>query len=238
MKWKVYIKRYAYVYVFMVVALVVLTLGISDAVTAAVDNSPINRTTIFVIDAGHGGIDGGATSCTGVLESEINLEIALRLNDVMHLMGYETVLIRDTDISVYTEGKTIAAQKVSDLKHRVKIVNEIPGAVLVSIHQNTYPDAQYSGAQVFYNDVTESKQLASALQSAFAATVNPGSVRQIKQATGLYLMEHVKAPAVLVECGFISNPQEEANLRDVQYQKKFCCVLAATLAQNTHLETV
>ena len=88
MKWKVYIKRYAYVYVFMVVALVVLTLGISDAVTAAVDNSPINRTTIFVIDAGHGGIDGGATSCTGVLESEINLEIALRLNDVMHLMVY------------------------------------------------------------------------------------------------------------------------------------------------------
>ena len=210
----------------------------SDAVTVMVENAPIPDRTCIVVDAGHGGIDGGATSCTGVLESEINLEIALRLNDVMHLMGYETVLIRDTDISVYTEGKTIAAQKVSDLKHRVKIVNEIPGAVLVSIHQNTYPDAQYSGAQVFYNDVTESKQLASALQSAFAATVNPGSVRQIKQATGLYLMEHVKAPAVLVECGFISNPQEEANLRDVQYQKKFCCVLAATLAQNTHLETV
>ena len=122
----------------------------SGAVTASVQSEGVERNHRIVIDAGHGGIDGGATSCTGVLESTINLQIALRLNDLMHLLGYETVMIRTTDTSVYTEGNTIAAQKVSDLKERVRIVNETENAILISIHQNIFPDSRYDGAQVFY----------------------------------------------------------------------------------------
>ena len=112
----------------------------SKAVTAINQNTPPARIHCIVIDPGHGGIDGGATSCTGVLESNLNLEIALRLEDMMHFLGYETVMLRKEDISIYTEGNTIAAQKISDLKERVRIVNETEGAMLISIHQNHFSD--------------------------------------------------------------------------------------------------
>ena len=121
----------------------------SEAVTAVKQNTPVPRRYCFVIDAGHGGIDGGATSCTGVLESALNLEIAKKLNDLMCFLGYDTVMIRTTDTSIYTKGETIAAQKVSDLKERVRIVNETENSVLISIHKNTFSDGRYGGAQVF-----------------------------------------------------------------------------------------
>ena len=185
-----------------------------------------------VVDAGHGGVDGGATSCTGKLESAFNLEIALRLNDLMHLLGIHTEMIRTTDISVYTQGETIAAQKVSDLKERVRMVNESENALLLSIHQNTFPDSRYGGAQVFYGPEGESAQLAEALQNAFRSTVNPGSNRRSKKADGVYLMEHIDTTGVLIECGFLSNVEEEAKLRSADYQKKLCCVIASTVSNH------
>ena len=109
---------------------VIIFLGIahlgSETVTTLNQRQPVPRQHTIIIDAGHGGIDGGATSCTGVLESHINLEIALRLENVFHLLGYDTIMIRRTDESVYTQGNTIASQKMSDLKERVRIVNETP----------------------------------------------------------------------------------------------------------------
>ena len=122
----------------------------SDTRTTAVQTEPVVRHHTVIIDAGHGGIDGGATSCTGVLESTLNLEIALRLNDLLTLLGMDTTMIRTTDTSIYTEGNTIAAQKVSDLKERARIVNDTENAILISIHQNTFSNSKYSGAQVFY----------------------------------------------------------------------------------------
>jgi N-acetylmuramoyl-L-alanine amidase len=188
-----------------------------------------NRT--IVIDAGHGGEDGGATSCTGVLESHINLQIALRLDDLLHLLGYDTVMIRKTDISVYTEGNSIAQKKISDLKERVRIVNSIDNGILVSIHQNMFPDSRYSGAQVFYNNIPVAKELAQRMQNSLVKSLNPGSNRQCKQSSGVYLMEHINYPGLLVECGFLSNPEEESKLRSEEYQKKLCCVIAVHLAQ-------
>ena len=105
-----------------------------------------------IVDPGHGGEDGGASSCTGSLESAYNLEIALRLDDLLRLMGYDTKLIRREDVSVYTTGQTIAQKKVSDLKERVKTVNAAPNGILISIHQNYFTDSRYSGAQVFYGN--------------------------------------------------------------------------------------
>ena len=185
---------------------------------------------VFIIDAGHGGVDGGATSCTGVLESAINLEIALRLNELMQLLGYETVMIRITDTSIYTQGNTIAAQKLSDLKERVRIVNEQENGVLISIHQNTFSDSRYHGPQVFYGgEGGSSKELAHLLQTALTANLSPDSKRKCKKSSGVFLMEHIENPGVLIECGFLSNPREEAMLRDAVYQKKLCCVIASVM---------
>ncbi len=202
----------------------------SRAVTVLAENAPIERSHMIIIDAGHGGVDGGATSCSGVLESQINLEIALRLDDLMHLLGFETKMIRTTDISVYTEGTTIGTKKVSDLKNRVKIVNETEGGILISIHQNTFSLGKYSGAQVFYSGPV-AQPMAKALQSAFTSTLNPGSNRTCRQAKGVYLMQRIQRPGLLVECGFISNPEEDAKLRTEAYQQKICCVIGATLSQ-------
>ena len=182
----------------------------------------------IVLDAGHGGEDGGATSCTGVLESGINLEITLRLKDLFHLLGRETKMIRTSDVSVYTKGGTIAQKKMSDLKERVRIVNTTPRAMLISIHQNNFSDNRYSGAQVFYADTQGSEFLAKQLQSTLIASLNKDSKRACKRCDGVYLMEHITCPGILVECGFLSNPAEEAKLRSMEYQRKLCCVIAAT----------
>ena len=214
----------------VVIMTFLLTAIIGDrAITALAQTQPLPRGCVYVIDAGHGGIDGGATSCTGILESQLNLEIALRLDDMMHLLGHDTLMIRTTDKSVYTSGNTIAAQKVSDIKQRVKIVNETENGILVSIHQNTFPDGRYRGAQVFYAPDDDSREVAGKLQTALIHTLNPGSNRKSKKADGIYLMEHITRPGVLIECGFLSNVEEEAMLRSSAYQKKLCAVIATTL---------
>lgn len=230
MKTKRLLRSLLPVYVFCLGALLLSALGSSRAVTTITQNAPLPQRRCVIIDAGHGGEDGGATSCSGVLESQINLEIALRLNDLLGLLGYDTRMVRTTDTSVYTQGTTIAAKKASDLKERVKLVNSEPNALLISIHQNTFSDSRYSGAQVFFARDTESRALAKALQAALVEYLNPGSQRQPKRATGIYLMEHIDRPGALIECGFLSNPEEEARLRDPSYQQSLCCVIAATVS--------
>ncbi|MGM9629036.1 MAG: N-acetylmuramoyl-L-alanine amidase [Faecousia sp.] len=203
----------------------------SRAVTVIAESRPIEREHCIVIDPGHGGEDGGATSCTGLVESTYNLDISLRLNDLLHLLGHDTQMTRTTDISIYTKGGTIAQKKASDLKERVRIVNETENALLISIHQNNFSDSRYSGAQVFYAGTEGSAALAKQLQSALVAALNPGSSRKSKIGDGIYLMEHIDCPGVLIECGFLSNAAEEARLRNAEYQKKLCCVIAATVSE-------
>lgn len=216
-------------YLLAVILCIGLAHGGSQAVTTLGESATVAREHTIIIDAGHGGIDGGATSCTGILESTINLQIALRLDDLMHFLGYQTYMIRTTDTSIYTQGNTIAAQKVSDLKERVRIVNETEDAILISIHQNTFSDSRYGGAQVFYPKTDGSKELASAMQGALITIANPDSKRVCKKADGVYLMEHIEQTGILIECGFLSNPEEEALLRSDDYQKKLCGIIAATV---------
>lgn len=217
-------------YLILISTVLVMTVLGSRTVTAFAEKAPVAGRVCVVIDPGHGGEDGGASSHSGILESQINLEISLRLEDLLHLLGYDTYMIRNTDISIYTKGETIAQKKVSDLKERVRIINETDDALLISIHQNFYPDSQYSGAQVFYDQKGEGETLAKLAQSNFWRTLNPGSTRQSKKATGIYLMEHIQCPGILVECGFLSNPEEEAKLLNADYQKQICCVLAASIS--------
>lgn len=202
----------------------------SRSVTVLSEQIPIDRKRCYIIDAGHGGVDGGATSCTGVLESNMNLQIALRLNDIMQLLGMRTKMIRTTDVSVYTAGQTIAAKKVSDLKERVRIINGEEDPILISIHMNHFTDSRYFGPQVFYAPTQNSKELAKSIQDTLNQKLVPGNNRQVKAASGIYLMQHINCPGVLIECGFISNQQENAKLNDPAYQKKLCCVIAADLS--------
>ena len=222
------------IYLITVAALINAVLWGSRAVTVLSEQLPINRNYCFVIDAGHGGEDGGAVSCTGIPESSINLEISVRLEDLLHFLGYETNMIRRTDTAVYTKGETLSQKKVSDLKERVRIANEIESAILLSIHQNNFPDSRYSGAQVFHNGKEESRQLASRIQEAFLNTVNPVSHREIKQAAGVYLMDHIRCTGVLIECGFLSNPEEERKLRSPEYQKDLICAIACAAIAYTN----
>ena len=227
----------ALVYVAVVGFFLGLTWAGSRTITVMARREPVEREHTIVIDAGHGGEDGGAVSCSGIMEKQINLEIALELNDLLHLLGHQTRMIRTDDRSVHTAGDTIARRKVSDLKERVRMVAEAENAVLVSIHQNLFPNARYSGAQVFYGPAGEGRPLAEALQSAFRQTINPGSNREIKKAANVYLMEQISCTGILVECGFLSNPEEEALLRTLEYQQKICTVIASTLANFLDCQT-
>ena len=218
-------------YILIILGLTIITYGASIATSVVAQLIPLERKATIIIDPGHGGMDGGAISCSGIPESQYNLEISLKLEDLFHLLGFHTKLIRRTDISVYTTGDTIAAKKVSDLRQRVRIVTETENAILLSIHQNTFTDGRYSGAQVFYGPKGEGKALAALLQDEFRTTINPGSQRQIKKAEGVYLMQHINCTGVLIECGFLSNPEEEANLKTPEYQRKICCIIAAITGQ-------
>ena len=219
--------------VYFGVTVILLTIAIvgSRAITVHYESSAVPGRRIVVIDPGHGGIDGGAVSCTGVLESKINLEIALRLKDLINFMGIKTVMIRETDMSVFTSGNTIGEKKVSDLKNRVKIANSSQNSILVSIHQNHFSDSRYSGTQVFYGKNQDSKVLAELMQSEFKSSLNTNNSRKCKRSSGVYLLENVNNTAILVECGFISNYSEERNLLDQEYQKKMSCVMASVCSR-------
>lgn len=222
------------VYIAVVAGFIVCAYYLNRSVTVVAENKSLENRGCVIIDAGHGGIDGGATSCTGVLESKLNLEVALRTNDMLHLLGVKTRMIRTDDISIYTEGQTIAAKKMSDLKERVRIVNETDDAILVSIHMNRFSQNQYHGPQVFYSGTDGSKELAERMQKALKECADPDSKRNIKKADGIYLMEHIKKCGILIECGFLSNPEEEAKLRSAEYQKKLSCVVAVTVMSYMH----
>lgn len=214
----------------IVSTLALVSLG-SWAVTVFSETAGYPRERCVIIDPGHGGADGGAVSCTGEKESRINLEIGLRINDLLRFLGYRTKMIRSEDVSVHTKGETLSQQKMYDLRERVRICNETEGAVLLSIHQNTFPDGRYSGAQVFYAVGNESESLAKLLQKELIRTLNPGSKREIKSSDGIYLMENIHCPGVLIECGFLSNATEEAKLRSEEYQKALACVIASCAAE-------
>ena len=189
----------------------------------------------LVLDAGHGGEDGGAVSLSGVPESQINLAIVLKLDQLLGLYGECPVLLRTQDVSLHDpEADTLRKKKVSDLHNRVAMVEAVEGATLLSIHQNTFPNSKYHGAQVFYADEALSQPLAQRIQEVLRQALDPDNARQAKPVPEtVYLMEHVTCPAILVECGFLSNAEEGALLQTEGYQTKLAAVLAGAWLQYT-----
>lgn len=218
-------------YVFTILTALAVVKLLNHSVSAMAEYQEQQKKTCIIIDPGHGGEDGGAVSVSGRAESAYNLEISDRLKDMLRLLGYQTKMTREKDISIYTKGETLAQKKASDLKERVRIINDTPNALLLSIHQNHFPEERYSGPQVFYAGTESSKQLAKHLQDVLVSGLCPGSNRSAKKAQGIYLMEHIGCTGVLVECGFLSNYREEAALRDPEYQKKVSSLIAVGISQ-------
>ena len=177
---------------------------------------------VIVIDAGHGGEDGGA-SANGLLEKDINLSIALKLRDMLTISGYKVVMTRDSDVSVYdSTADTTREKKVSDLKNRAEMINSSQNNILVSIHQNKFEQSQYFGTQMFYskND-PKSAVLAEELRKSVTGMLQPDNKRELKQAdSNIYILDKAQVPAVIVECGFLSNEEEAKKLADSDYQQK------------------
>lgn len=185
----------------------------------------------LVIDAGHGGEDGGASDASGNRESTLNLEIALRTEALAALLGIPTVMVRRTDISVCDEGlPTIARRKVSDLRNRVKLVSDVERPLLLSIHQNHFSEAKYRGAQVFYAKDDHSRFLAQQLQEDLRLALEPSNHRKCKPAKGVYLMDNIACSGLLVECGFLSNLAEAERLQQADYQKKLAMAMLRAIA--------
>ncbi len=191
----------------------------------------------IIIDAGHGGEDGGAVAVTGDIESHINLAIALKLEQLLLFYGIEPVLLRETDVSLHDEGlETVKERKTSDLKNRVAMVNEIGDGLLISIHQNFYTESKYTGAQVFYtDDLSQTQELAVSMQSLFQEHLDPTNNRASKVVDpSLYLLNHIQLPALLIECGFLSNETEARLLASDDYQQSIACILTTGLLQRNH----
>ncbi len=189
---------------------------------------------VVILDAGHGGMDGGCSSAAGDVEKHINLAILLDLRELLQASGYEVIVTRDTDTSIHDKGiEGIANQKSSDMDNRLAIFNSVEDAICISIHQNQFTDPKYSGAQMFYADTnTESAALAQSIQNQFVEFLQPDNAREIKLCgKELFLCYYSENPTVMVECGFLSNPDEAALLVTEEYQQKVAFTIYAALMQ-------
>jgi N-acetylmuramoyl-L-alanine amidase len=181
----------------------------------------INHSKIIMIDAGHGGIDGGAVGATGTVEKNINLSISKKLKGYLDEQGYSCIMVRETDEGLYSQYGTIRNKKNEDLRNRKQLIKEYGCNVFISIHVNKFPESQYSGAQVFYlkGDI-ESHKLAKAVQDDLKSVINRGNTRVEKPSNEYYLFKGNTIPSIIVECGFVSNYAEEQLLKDDSYQNK------------------
>ena len=211
----------------------VLKTGESVAVTASQEMT-VAISPVFVLDAGHGGADGGASAASGTLESDINLAVTLRTRDMFSLIGRPTVLTRTGQESLADDpAATLRQQKVSDTKNRVALINSVDNARLISIHQNTLAGhGSVHGAQVFYSDTDGSEPLAEGIQQALNAVINRNNTKGKKPISkDIYLMAHVTCPAVLVECGFLSNAAEAERLQSQDYQTLLAMIICCAAVE-------
>lgn len=189
--------------------------------TEAVVNDTLKPlATNIVIDAGHGGEDSGALSNSGLTEKEVNLDICLTLDKILKFSGFNTQMIRTDDRSIHKDdAKTTRERKVSDLHNRVDQANSNPDNILVSVHQNHFSDSKYYGAQMFYScNHFQSKNLADCIRSSVTGLLQRNNTRETKKASGIFLLDNVTIPAVIVECGFLSNPDESELLATSEYR--------------------
>ena len=232
-------RKWTILYVLSLIALVIsfaLITRQGEAVQTSAEASYTHETPILIIDPGHGGEDGGAVSADGTIESHINLAISLTTSDLARLLGWDVYMTRQDDISIHdSSAQTLREKKVSDLNNRAKLCNSIENGILISIHQNSIPSAKsVRGAQVFYNQISESVELAQTAQEIFNETINLDHKKSAKSiGDSSYLMKSVQIPAILVECGFLSNDSETQLLKSAEYQLKIALCIIGSIHTHT-----
>ena len=200
----------------------------------------ISKNPIILIDPGHGGMDGGASSAGGTMEKHINLQISKYLKAELEQVGYKVLLTREEDIGLYDDSGTTRQKKIQDLNRRCQLKRETACNMFVSIHLNKFPESKYKGAQIWYSNFEESKNLAQILQSGLKTDIDPNNNRKIKAAGSQYkvLSNNDYMPGVIVECGFLSNPEEEGLLKTEQYQKKIAKSLAKSIKNYYDIDSI
>ncbi len=195
---------------------------------AEASSMPITQKTV-IVDAGHGGDDGGAIGIDGTVEKDINLDIALKLEKILKFYGFNVIMTRTQDVMTCDDGiDSLRKRKISDIHNRFELMRKNPDAIFISVHQNKFEDSSQHGTQVFYSGNDErSKELAEAIQTSVTLTLQRKNDRIVKKSgSGIYLLYHAKIPAVLVECGFISNSDEVKKLKDESYRMKLAILIA------------
>lgn len=195
---------------------------------AEASSMPITQKTV-IVDAGHGGDDGGAIGIDGTVEKDINLDIALKLEKILKIYGFNVIMTRTQDVMTCDDGlDSLRKRKISDIHNRFELMRKNPDAIFISVHQNKFEDSSQHGTQVFYSGNDErSKELAEAIQTSVTLTLQRKNDRVVKKSgSGIYLLYHAKIPAVLVECGFISNSDEVKKLKDESYRMKLAILIA------------
>ena len=183
-----------------------------------------------ILDAGHGGFDGGAVSLTGTPEKVINLELTLTLSDLLTALGYDVILTRASDTELTSSDG--GSRKMQDLRGRLTVAENNPHATFLSIHMNKFPQSRYQGLQVYYSPhAPASKTLADTIQASVHELLQPDNNRTTKASTtSIYLLHRIHSPAVLIECGFLSNPDEATRLEDPDYRTRLAVILAGSYA--------
>ncbi len=231
-------KKYTWTVFFcMAACTAAVTAGIGSyrAVTAAAKNGSVfSQSQRLILDAGHGGFDGGATGTNGVLEKDINLAVTQKTASLSRLLGFSVETVRNEDVSVNDEGlSTLREKKVSDIHNRLALTKRYPDAIFVSIHQNFFPQSSCKGTQVFYSvNHPAGEHLAKCLQKGIVSFLQPDNSRAIKPAEkNLYILYHAKTPALLIECGFLSNAEECELLCTEKYQQELAFGIVCSLLE-------
>lgn len=201
--------------VILCACLLIGSVGCSDAANASAQFG------VVLLDPGHGGFDGGAVAEDGAIEKHLNLAIALCLRDFLYVCGVPVEMTRNTDVGLEeNSAATIREKKVSDMRRRLSMYNE--ASLVISLHQNKFTVPKYSGTQLFYSaNHPDSVVLAQSIRESVVAWIQPLNTRELKKATDdVYLLHHTSTPAVLVECGFLSNPEEREKLKTPAYQQQ------------------
>lgn len=217
--------------IYIIIGIVVL----SGALTAYFGTQAASSRSVItiLIDPGHGGEDPGKIGINGELEKDINLAISRKLSTYLNANGYHVILSRDTDCML--SEPDAANKKTSDLNARVRMMQDAD--FVISIHQNSYPDSTVHGAQCFYYAGSkEGQALAATLQTALITLADPDNHRQAKANDSYYIMKNSDCPVVIVECGFLSNPDEALLLSDAQYQEKLALAITTGIRQYTQMQ--
>ena len=222
---------------FMLTSLMLIIIGSFLSAKIAQNESleTASQNTVVIIDAGHGGEDGGAVGIDGTLEKHINFSISKRLSELLGSAGISVQLTRTDDSLLYDKNSDYEGRKKAlDFAKRLEIAQSYDKAIFVSIHLNSFPDSRYSGLQVYYSDNDpSSKQLADTIQALAKDMLQPENNRKTKSAgDDIYLLHKINYPAVLVECGFLSNPEECKKLGDEEYQRALALVIYSAIIES------